>query len=380
MNGGIRLGKILGFEISLDYSWFLIFALIIFVLSFSVFPQLIPDLSSTEYIAIGVVTSLFFFGSVLFHEIMHSLVARRHGITIAGIRLMIFGGVSQISEQPRTPGVEFKLAIAGPLSSIFLGGVFFAILFAGRRLGFSPLVNVSAFYLGYINILLGIFNLLPGFPLDGGRVFRSVVWYFTGNFRRATGIAAAGGKAIAYAMIFAGIVGLLTGPINLVWFAFLGWFLLRAAEAEYQGVVFHEALKGIKVSEIMTQNPETVDADSTVEEIVKSYFMKYNWVAYPVVKNGQVKGIVTLKSIQHLPRASWSSMNVSEVMRPTSPNIVTSPDDEVFDILQKLVSVAEGRMLVIEDGRLVGIITSADVNRAVVRQLHFGEESGRPAA
>ncbi len=380
MNGGIRLGKIFGFEISLDYSWFIIFALIIFVLSFAVFPQLIPGLSSAAYIAIGVIVSILFFGSVLFHELMHSLVARRYGITIAGIRLMIFGGVSQISAEPPTPGIEFKMAIVGPLSSIVLGGVFLGIYFAGRQLGFSPFINVAAFYLGYINVLLGVFNLLPGFPLDGGRVFRSIVWYFTGNLRRATGIAAGIGKGIAYIMIFFGIAGIFTGSLSLIWFALIGWFLLRAAEAEYQEVVYHEALKGVKVGQVMTPNPTTVDPDITVGDAVRDYFLKHDWVAYPVVKNEETKGIITLKSIQNLPRASWGSTRVGDIMHPVSANIVTNPDVEVFDILPKLVTMAEGRMLVIKDELLVGILTGTDVNRAIIRRLHLGEEVGRPAA
>lgn len=380
MNGGIRLGKIFGFEISLDYSWFIIFALIIFLLSFSVFPQLIPGLSSAAYIAIGIITSILFFGSVLFHELMHSLVARRYGITIAGIRLMIFGGVSQISAEPRTPGIEFKMAIVGPLSSIVLGGVFLGISFGGRQLGFSSFISAAAFYLGYINVLLGVFNLLPGFPLDGGRVFRSIVWYFTGNLRRATGIAAGIGKGIAYVMIFFGIAGIFVGSLNLIWFALIGWFLLRAAEAEYQEVVYHEALKGVKVGQIMTQSPTTVDPDITIEDAVRDYFLKHDWVAYPAVKNGDAKGMITLKSIQHLPRASWGSTRVGDIMRHVSADIVTDPDVEVFDILPKLVTMAEGRMLVIKDGLLVGILTSVDVNRAIIRRLHLGEEAGRPAA
>jgi Zn-dependent protease/CBS domain-containing protein len=380
MNGGIRLGKILGFEISLDYSWFIIFALIIYLFSFSVFPQLVPGLRLTIYLIVGVVTAVLFFGSVLFHELMHSLVARVYGINIAGIRLMIFGGVSQISEEPPTPGIEFTMAVAGPLSSIVLGVIFLGIYLTGRRFGFVPYVNAASFYLGYVNVFLGIFNLLPGFPLDGGRVFRSIVWYFTGDLKRATGIAAGIGKGIAYAMIFFGIVGLFGGNASLLWLALIGWFLLRAAEAEYQEVVYHEALKGVKVGQIMTQNPVTLDPDMTIEDAVRDYFYKHDWVAYPVVKNGDISGIINLKSIQALKRENWANTHVGDIMRPLSPEIVTEPDVEVFNILPKLVTMADGRMLVIKEGLLVGILSSSDVNRAIIRRLHLSEEAGRPAA
>jgi Zn-dependent protease/CBS domain-containing protein len=380
MNGGIRLGKILGFEISLDYSWFVIFALIIYLFSFSVFPQLVPGLGLTTYLIVGVITAILFFGSVLFHELMHSLVARVYGINIAGIRLMIFGGVSQISEEPPTPGIEFKMAVVGPLSSIILGAVFLGIYLAGRQFGFISYVNAAAFYLGYVNVFLGVFNLLPGFPLDGGRVFRSIVWYFTGDLKRATGIASGIGKGIAYAMIFFGLLGLLAGNASLLWLALIGWFLLRAAEAEYQEVVYHEALRGVKVGQIMTQNPVSVDPDLTIEDVVRNYFYKNDWVAYPVVKNGDIKGMINLKRVQGLKKENWANTRVGDIMRPLSPDIVTDPDVEVFDILPKLVTMADGRMLVIKEGLLVGILSSADVNRAIIRRLHLSEEAGRPAA
>ncbi|HZD59253.1 MAG TPA: site-2 protease family protein [Anaerolineae bacterium] len=380
MNGGIRLGKIFGIEITLDYSWFIIFAIITFVLSFSLFPQLVPGLSTTAYIIIGGITSVLFFSSVLFHEMVHSIIAKRNGIDIRGIRLIIFGGVSQIAEEPRTPGVEFKVAIAGPLSSIVLGGAFLGISVAGNQAGLGPLVVAPAFWLGYINIFLGVFNLLPGFPLDGGRVFRSAIWYFTGNLVRSTNIAAGVGKGIAYLMIFAGIVGpLFGGLISLVWFVLLGWFLLRAAEAERIQVIYHEALEGVKVGEIMTENPETVEPGISIQEMVERHFMRRNWVAYPVVENGNVRGMITLKSLENLPRSQWAYTSVGNVMRPLSPDIVTRPDAEVFNILPKLSTIAEGRILVMQDDQLVGLLTETDVNRAIVRRLHL-EEMGRPAA
>lgn len=381
VNSGIRLGRIFGIEITLDYSWFLIFILITFALSFSLFPQLVPRLPVGTYIIIGFITSILFFASVLFHEVMHSVVALRNGIRVSGIRLLIFGGVSQLSDEPDTPGVEFRMALAGPLSSIVLGVAFLGIWIFGRRFGFPATVSAPAFYLGYINVLLGVFNLLPGFPLDGGRVLRSAIWYFTGNLRRSTSIAATLGRGIAYTMIFIGIAGpFFTNNLSLIWFVLLGWYLLRAAQAEYQQVLYHEALEDVKVSEIMTPDPETTRPDISVQELVQEHFLKHNWVAYPVVNDGEILGVVTLKSVQNLPRSEWNTTRAGAIMRPLSSDIVAQPDTPVLDILQKLATKAEGRMLVVQDGRLVGILTGTDVTRAIIRRLHLEEEMGRPAA
>jgi len=312
---------------------------------------------------------------------MHSVVAIRNGIQVSGIRLLIFGGVSQLSEEPDTPSVEFKMALAGPLSSLVLGMAFLGSSVLSRRFGLPATVTAPAFYLGYINVLLGVFNLLPGFPLDGGRVLRSIIWYFTGNLRRSTSIAATLGRGIAYTMIFIGIAGpFFTNNLSLIWFILLGWYLLRAAQAEYQQVLYHEALENVKVSEIMTPDPETVSPDVSVQGLVEEHFLKHNWVAYPVVENGTVQGMVTLKSVQNLPRSEWNTTRVGAIMRPLSSDIVTQPDAEVLDILQKLVTKAEGRMVVVQDGRLVGILTGTDVTRATIRRLHLKEQMGRPAA
>lgn len=381
MNNGIKIGRIFGINISLDYSWFLIFAIITFGLAFALFPQMAPGLNMNTYIIMGVVTSLLFFASVLFHELMHSLVALRNGMAIEGIRLMIFGGVSQLSEEPHSPGVEFRMAIAGPLSSLAIGGIFIAAFFAFRQLNAEPFFIVPAFWLGYINILLGVFNLLPGFPLDGGRVLRSAVWYFTGNLRRATGVAAGLGKGLAYVMILVGIVGPFLNDVSLIWFILLGWYLLRAADYGYQQALFQEAAEGIKVNQAMTRNPETVEPDIKIEEAVRDHFMKHSWVAYPVVENGDVQGMITLDSLENVPQRSWKRKSVRDVMNPISVDMVVSPDSEVNDVLPKLYS--RGRMLVMKGGRLLGILTIVDIIRTVNRHIRHTEEeekSERPAA
>ncbi len=379
MDGGIKIGKIFGIDVSLDYSWFLIFALITFALTFTVFPQMSPGLSLATYFAMGLITSLLFFGSVLFHEAMHSLIAKRNGLNIEDIRLMVFGGVSELTEEPHSPGVEFRMAIVGPLSSIVLGGISLGIFFIGRGLNLGPFINVPAFWLGYINLLLGVFNLLPGFPLDGGRVLRSAVWYFTGSLKRATSVASGFGKGLAYTMILAGILGPFLGDLSLLWFVLIGWYLLRAADSGYRQVIFEETLEGIKVDQAMTRDPETVNPDISIEQMVKDYFMQHNWLVYPVVEDGSVEGIISIDNIKDVPRRSWKRKRVRDIMRPISTEFVTTPETEISNLMPKLNSKSNGRLLIIKGGRLLGILTMTDVNRFVIRRLK-AEEARRSAA
>lgn len=380
MNSGIRIGKIFGIELKLGYSWFIIFALITWGLAAVIFPQTIPGMSVIAYIITGVVTSLLFFGSVLVHELMHSLVAKRYGLPVEGITLVVFGGVSQLSEEPESASVEFKMAVAGPLSSIILGILFLGIYFVARQFSLGPLISAPAFWLGYINVILGLFNLLPGFPLDGGRVLRSAVWHYTGNLKRATGIAAGFGKLFAYTFILLGIIGAIAGNFGLAWFILLGWVLLQSADVGYQQVIYREALEGITVSQAMTQNPETVDPDINIEEMVKDHFMQHHWVAYPVVEGEDVKGMITINSLENVPRRSWKRKHVRDVMRPLSRDIVTQPDEEVTDVLSKLNTKAEGRMLVMKGKRLLGILTKVDVSKAILRRAQLEDQTRRPAA
>ncbi len=379
MSGGIKIGKIFGIDVSLDYSWFIIFGLLAFGLTFAVFPQMSPGLGLVAYFAMGLITSLLFFGSVLFHEAMHSLVAKRNGLQIEGIRLMVFGGVSELTEEPRSPGVEFRMAFAGPLSSLVLGGVFIGIFFAGRGLNLGPFINAPTFWLGYINLLLGVFNLLPGFPLDGGRVLRSVIWYFTGNLRRATSVASGFGKGLAYTMILAGILGPFLGNLSLLWFVLIGWYLLRAADSGYRQIIIEEALEGVKVDQAMTRDPETVNPDISIEQMVKDHFMQHNWLAYPVVEDSSVEGMVSIDNLKDVPRRSWRRKRVRDIMRPISTEFVTTPETEISDLMPKLNSKANRRLLVVKGGRLLGILTMTDVNKTVIRRLRT-REAERPAA
>ncbi|MCL5292892.1 MAG: site-2 protease family protein [Actinobacteria bacterium] len=371
MKGNIQIARIFGIPITINYSWIVIFLLLTWALAFFYFPLTYPALSRATQILMGVVTSILFFGSVVFHELLHSIVARHYGLPIEAINLWIFGGVSRLSEEPRTPGIEFRMSIAGPLSSFFLAGAFALITYFGTLLRAPAIIGV-AFYLAFINAFLGAFNLLPGFPLDGGRVLRSVVWYFTGDFWRATRVATIGGRIIAYLMILLGFVAVFSGVFTGLWLIFLGWFLLQAAAASYEQMVLKQALEGLTVGEAMTGNPATVREDLSLLELVTGYFKRYRWSAFPVVDEADtLLGLVTIRGIRKIPRERWDGLVVKQVMIPLSDEIVVSPDDDIYRILPKLENKSGGRLLVTEDGHLAGIITREDVTRALRTRMEL---------
>jgi Zn-dependent protease/predicted transcriptional regulator len=304
---------------------------------------------------------------------MHSLVAISYGLRIEGIRLMLFGGVSELSDEPHSPKAEFTMAIVGPLSSLVLGGIFYSIYYLSNSLSISVFIAAPALWLGFINVLLGVFNLLPGFPLDGGRVFRSIIWRITGDFKRSTGIAVGLGKLLAYMMIFGGAVGPFMGNFSLIWFALIGFYLLRAADVSYQQVIIKEALGKVEVKEAMTANPETVDPDTSLADVAEHHFRRHRWVAYPVVKEGSVLGIVTVDSLNAIPEELWRDEQVKDIMQPINSDFVVDPETSVAEALEKLGSKAERRILVMRDSELLGILSKVDVGR-VIGQIELNEE------
>jgi len=312
-----RIGRISGINISVDYSWFIIFALFVYLLARGYFPLAAPNMQVGWYWGISVFTSLLFFGSVVAHEMSHALVARRHGIPINNITLFIFGGVAQMEDEPSTPGDEFKMAIAGPLASLGMAVVFFGIglLFAMLR---SRLFFASFTYLWFINVILAVFNLLPGFPMDGGRVFRAILWGSMGDLRRATRVASITGQTFGWALITLGI-GSLFIPVlrsggSLIWFALVGWFLVSAAKSSYQQVVLRETLRQVPISDVMSSNAEAVPPDITVERLVNEYFLKDAPSTLPVERDGLIMGTVSVDDVRALPRERWISTLVTEVM------------------------------------------------------------------
>ncbi|MEN9519611.1 MAG: hypothetical protein RLZZ381_2199 [Cyanobacteriota bacterium] len=374
---GFRLGSIFGFEIRVDLSWFLIFFLILWTFIGSVFPANYPGLSQGTYIIMGIVATLLFFASLLAHELSHSFVARAKGIPVEGITLFAFGGVSRTRMDAETPGDEFQIAGVGPLTSILLSVLFGLLYWLGRSAGWSVAVNGVTGYLASINLILAIFNLLPGFPLDGARLFRSLVWKITGNLKKATRIASWGGKFFAYLLIAWGLVQLFGGLIfNGLWLIFIGWFLYNAAEYSYREVQLQKSLEGVRVNQVMTPNPETVTPDLTLRELVDEYFLQRRYQAYPVTQSDRPLGIITLNRVKEIPQDEWNRRTVRQTMIPAEKDVIVTPEEKMPQVLQKMSESGARRVLVARNNRLQGMITASDVANWLRRRRDLGMQTG----
>ena len=357
LSGGLPIGKLFGISIRLHFSWFFIFALVTWALAAGYFPTVYPDWSLATSIIVGVITSLLFFGSVLAHELTHSVVAQASGIPVKAITLFIFGGVSQITTEPKEPKIEFRIAIAGPLTSILLGGIFWTIWLT-LPAKFEE-VTAVAFWLGWINLLLAGFNLLPGFPLDGGRVLRSILWWRSKNLRWATKWASNMGRGIGFLFIFGGIWLIFLGPglwFNGLWLAFIGWFLGNAAASSYRQVAVQQMLQGHATREIMTTDCVMVSPDITIEKLVNDYILPFGNHCLTVAEGGRVQGLITLQDVKAVPREQWPSKKVVAAMTPFDKLKWVSPDEDLDSVMNTLTQQDVNQLPVIEGGSIVGII------------------------
>jgi Zn-dependent protease/predicted transcriptional regulator len=366
--GGFRIGSVFGFEIRIDYSWFIIFFLILWTFSFGVFPAVYPEQAPGTYIAMGVVGTLLFFVSLLAHELSHSIVARRKGIPVEGITLFIFGGMAHTRMEFETPRDEFHVAGVGPLSSLLIGGFFWLIAWGGGQAGWSVAITGVAAYLAFINVILAVFNMLPGFPLDGGRLFRALVWRATGDLTKATRYASNGGKILGYALIAVGILNFFAGNlIGGLWMVFIGWFVRMAAEASFTQHRLQESFRGVRAADIMTTQATTIPADVSLQEFVEDRVFRGRHHSYPVVEEGRPLGIITLERVKTVPREEWPQRTVREAMVPAEDGVVVDPADEMSQVLEKLSASKARRVLVARNGELVGIITQSDITRWLER-------------
>jgi Zn-dependent protease len=371
---GFRLGSIFDFEIRVDLSWFIIFFLVLWTLSFNLFPANYPGLSGGTYFAMGATGTILFFVSLLIHELSHSFIARMKGIPVEGITLFAFGGVSRTRLDAENPGDEFQIAGVGPLMSVVLSVLFASLWWIGVNLGWSVAVTGVVAYLSFINLLLAGFNLLPGFPLDGGRLFRSIVWKVTDNLKRATRIASAGGRLLGFGLIAFGIWQLF-GPnlIGGLWLILIGWFLNNSAETSYQDLLIRTSLEGVPARELMTTEPETVPSDLKLQDLVDEYFLKGRHQAYPVLEENRPVGIITLNQVKQTPREDWATRTVKETMMPIGEGIAVNPDEKMTEVLEKIEESGMRRMLVTQEGALAGIISASDVARWLRRRWTLGE-------
>jgi Zn-dependent protease/CBS domain-containing protein len=372
MRSSFRLGRILGIEIRIHISWLLIFAFLTWSLAAGYFPTLLPDKNTSIYWALAAISSLSLFASVLAHEIGHSIVARRNGIPVKDITLFIFGGASNITKEAESAGAEFRMAITGPVVSFVLGAIFFAIYFAAGGSGSKTPFNAVMIYLGQINLILGAFNLLPGFPLDGGRVFRSIIWFINHDEMKATRIAATTGQVIAYIFIFGGIAMAFVISISGLWLAFIGWFLASAASASLQQSVLLDALKGVKVKEITNTGIKTGSPGLTVEQAL-SIMLESNQRALPVVNDGGMIGLVSMTDIKRTSRENWSSETIEQIMTPASEVKTVAPDDDLSKAVELLQSEGFNQLPVMADNRLRGLLSRSDL----LNYIHLKQAAAR---
>jgi Zn-dependent protease len=367
--GGIGVGSILGFEIRLDLSWFVILFLVFWSLSVAVFPGQFPELPRSVHLAMGSAGTLLFFASLLAHELSHAVVSRSKGIPVAGITLFIFGGMAWATREPDSPEDEILVAGIGPVTSFALAALFQMAAWGAVSGGWGTAVGGVARYLAFINLALAVFNMIPGFPLDGGRVFRAAVWKLTGDKAKATRWAVAVGRAFGGVLMILGGVQALTGaPLGGLWFVFIGWFLRNLAGTSLQQQILHDLLAGFVAADLMSPQPEVVSARLPVEELVRDRFMRLRFGSYPVVEDGELVGMVTLEDVKKMPSDTWPSSRVAHAMTLLHECAVIAPSTSVEAALQEMNRPhAGGRALVVDRGRLVGIISASDVSRWIHR-------------
>ncbi len=362
MRGSVKIGTIRGIAIEVNVSWLIIFTLITVMLATSFFPLNYPDWDPTLYWIIGALMAIMLFVSVLLHELSHSLVAIKNGIEVKRITLFIFGGVAQIETEPDEPIKEFKIAIAGPAMSLFLSLFFSALASLATASGASEYLIVPLTYLATVNLVLAIFNLVPAFPLDGGRILRAIIWHYKGNLRLATKIASNMGGFFGYFLMFSGIFIALSGDIvGGVWFIFIGWFINQASQASYQQTMVTDIFKKIKIKEFMTTDVIVVEYHKTLQELVDEYFYVYKFASFPVRRMDEIFGVVSVNDIKSIPRDRWQETLVTEIARPLTDDMEISPDCTVTSSLNKLSKNGLGRILVMEDDKLLGIVSNTDV-------------------
>lgn len=370
---GIRLGRILGFEVRLDYSWFIILFLVLWSFSQGVFPASVPGLAPVAYMIMGLTGALLFFVSLLAHELSHSVVARRKGIEVEGITLFLFGGVARTRAEAGSAGDEFWIAIVGPLMSLAIGLSLGLLGGVADATGVHPAVIAVLQYIALLNVVLAVFNMLPGFPLDGGRVLRAAVWKFTGSVSRATQVASFGGQALGYALIALGVWQAFGGNVmGGLWLGFIGWFLRNAALSGFRQHQLHEALDGATARQILTPVPETVPPGISLEDLTDRHFMRRRFLAFPVVEGESPLGLISVQQVKDVPRTEWRFRTARDTMTPLGEPIVVHPEDPLTAVMDKIRAAPGHRVLVIGNGRLEGIITANDLASWIgrTRALH----------
>ena len=375
----IDLFDIFGFKIRADPSWLLIAALIVWSLSTSYFPVTLEGYSQGTYVSMSIIAMLGLFASLIFHELSHSLVARRFDLKVGGITLFLFGGVAELEQEPRDPKSEFWIAIAGPLSSYFLAIVAYILVsILGQDQASTPLYAVLS-YLGLINIVLATFNLFPAFPLDGGRVFRAALWHFKGDLMSATRIASQAGTFFGIALIILGVMSIFTDAgLGGLWQILIGFFIMSASRGSYEQLVLKTALKDQTVRTAMSAAPKTADVEETVEDVVHKIMLKHNIRFVPVLDGDRLLGFVDLPRIQQIEQQDWPSTRLADVYIASDDSNTVPPDMPTEVLFQKMSSEGQRKFMIAEKGHLLGVIALADLlTYLALRQGLSGQQAPR---
>ncbi len=376
---GFDLFRIAGVRIAIDVSWLIIFVLILWSLSVGYFPRAYPGYGTGLYWGIGFVATVLFFASVVFHELAHAMVGNAYGQRVRRITLFVFGGMAHLSREPTDPRMEVRIAAVGPLASLVLGAGFWAV---SAWAALPPLWRAVFAYLAVINGALAVFNLLPGFPLDGGRLLRAVLWWRSGDLRAATSRAANWGAGIGFGVMALGIIEIFAGAlVGGFWLVFIGMFLRAAARASYRQLLVEQALGHTTVRDFMIPDPVAIPADATVRDAVEQHFLRYGFAGFPVKAGDRIAGILSLRQVTTCPPEERDRVRVQDVMQPAAEAVEIPARASASEALRRMAENDTGRLLVIEDTRVIGLVTRAGIARYLhVRSALEGEDEEGIAA
>lgn len=369
----VELFKLFGFSVRVDASWLLIAILVVWSLATGFFPHFYPELTRATCWWMGVGGAIGLFGSIVFHELSHSLVARQRGIQMRGITLFVFGGVAQMDDEPPDAAAEFLMAIAGPLASVVVAGVSFALWQVSHALSWPVPVGALLWYLAFLNSVLVAFNLVPAFPLDGGRVFRSLLWWLTDNLKAATRVTSLMGSGFGIFLVGVGVFAFILGDfISGIWYFLLGLFLRAAAAGSYQRLLVRQVLEGEPIRRFVQPEVQTVSPSTNIQHLVDNYIYRHHFKMFPVVKDGRLVGCVKTQNLKGVPRDEWHSRQVAEITEPCSDQNTIEPEADALKALAKMSrSDGNSRLMVVKEGQLEGIISLKDMMRLISLKIEL---------
>ncbi|MFP4398018.1 MAG: M50 family metallopeptidase [Desulfonatronovibrio sp.] len=371
----INLVKIFGFQVKVDISWIIIAVLVTWSLAVGFFPHYLEDLRPIDYWILAVFGALGLFFSVVFHEFWHSFVARKLGVSISGITLFVFGGVAEMDDDPRTPKSEFWIAVAGPLSSLFLALVFYLLFNLSMYMELTEGVSSVFMYLALINLILAIFNLIPAFPMDGGRVLRAILWHFKKDLRWATQTAANMGSIFGFLLMGLGLLNIFAGHLTGgLWYFLIGMFIRFVAQNSYRQLVIKNALQGETVKSLMNE-PVYVPGDISLQDLVENYIYRHHFKMFPVMEGDLLKGCVTTRQVGEIERENWPDITVREIARQCSLENTVDPEEDVIKVLGKMNKTGQSRMMVVKDGQLKGVISLKDIMAYISSSMELQGDS-----